>query len=258
MWTRSPPPSSGSPASRSARFGIARVMSKAGLCSRSSAEEMVRAGRVELDGRLILDPEYPIAEHQRQRVCIDGTPLSQAVRVYVMLNKPRGAIVSTHDERERDTIYRCFDGADLPWLAAVGRLDRASEGLLLLSNDPGWAARITDPISRLPKTYRVQVARVPTTDDLAALRGGIEDAGETLLAQSSEVLRSGGKTAWIEIVLHAGRNRQIRRMLAARNLTVLRLIRVAIGRLALGELPKGAWRSLEPQEIEALALPTLW
>lgn len=213
---------------------------------------MVRSGRVELGGRLVLDPEYPIAEHQREQVQLDGAPLIALARRYLVLNKPRGVTVSTRDEQARDTIYRCLDGAGLPWLAPVGRLDRASEGLLLLSNDPEWAARITDPASMFEKTYHVQVGRPPLSEDLGALRAGLIVEGETLHAQSIEILRSGAKTAWLQILLHGGRNRQIRRMMSARDLQVLRLIRVAIGPLKLGDLPKGAWRELDPQEIEAL------
>ena len=236
----------------SARFGIARVISKSGVCSRAAAELMVCAGRVELDGQLILDPQHSIAEHQRERVRIDGARLLVAVRCHIMLNKPRGGTTSTQDDRARDTVYRCLEGSDLPWLAPVGRLDRASEGLLLLSNDSEWAARITDPASHLAKTYHVQLARVPTPEDLAALRDGVVDADATLCAHSIDVLRSGSKTAWLEIVLLGGRNRQIRRMLATRDLAVLRLIRVAIGPLKLGTLSKGAWRRLEPHEVEAI------
>lgn len=222
------------------------------MCSRSVAEIMVRSGRVAFSGRLVLDPEYPIAEHQREQVQIDGTPLIALARRYVVLNKPRGVTVSTRDDQARDTIYRCLDGAGLPWLAPVGRLDRASEGLLLLSNDPEWAARITDPAAKVEKTYHVQVGRTPASEDLAALRAGVTVEGLLLHARSVEILRSGGKTAWLEILLHGGRNRQIRRMMSARDLPVLRLIRVAIGPLKLGDLPKGAWRELDLSEIEAM------
>jgi len=214
---------------------------------------MVRAGRVEIDNQLLLDPEFPIEEHQRQRIRIDGAPLALATRCYVVLNKPRGLVVTAQDEHARDTIYRCLGDASLPWLAPVGRLDRASEGLLLLSNDSEWAARITDPASRIAKTYHVQVVRLPTTTELENLRAGVTDAGELLAASSIDLLRSGGKTAWLEVVLHGGRNRQIRRMLAAFDLSVLRLVRVSIGAIGLGTLANGAWRHLDPTEVGALA-----
>ncbi|HET6906420.1 MAG TPA: pseudouridine synthase, partial [Rhodanobacteraceae bacterium] len=157
------------------------------------------------------------------------------------------------DEHGRATIYELLKGADLPWLAPVGRLDKASEGLLLMGNDPEWAARITDPSSHLPKTYHVQVRGVPDAQALQQLRAGVAEGDEKLSARAVSLLRAGEKNAWLEIVLDQGRNRQIRRMLAALDYEVLRLIRVAIGPLALGDLAKGSWRRLSAAEIAALA-----
>jgi len=235
------------------RFGIARVLSKHGVCSRSRASALVRAGRVSIAGRVVVDPEHPVGAADQHNITIDGQPLLRGERCCIAINKPRGLIVTASDEHSRNTVYECLREAALPWLAPVGRLDRASEGLLLLCNDPKWGARITDPASNIAKTYRVQVSRVPGVKDIAALRAGISDASDFLHAHSVELLRSGGKTAWLEIVLHGGRNRQIRRMLAARDLPVLRLIRVAIGPLALGDLAKGGWRALTSDEITDLA-----
>ena len=169
-----------------------------------------------------------------------------------MLNKPRGLVTTTSDERGRDTVYRCFDGAGLPWLAPVGRLDKASEGLLLFCNDPAWAARITDPDMGPDKTYHVQIDTIPDERTLAALVSGIVESGEALRASSASLLRAGEKNAWVEIVLDEGRNRQIRRLLAAFDIGVLRLVRVAIGALRLGELGKGQWRELSADELAAL------
>jgi len=170
-----------------------------------------------------------------------------------MLNKPRGLVSTTLDEHGRDTVYRCFDGAGLGWIAPVGRLDKASEGLLLFSNDPQWAARITDPASGPDKTYHVQVDAIPDAGTLRALVAGADDAGERLRAKTASLLRSGERNAWLEVVLEEGRNRQIRRLLAAFDLDVLRLVRVAIGPLALGELPKGEWRMLTAEEAASLS-----
>ena len=161
-------------------------------------------------------------------------------------------MTTAQDERGRDTVYRCFDGAGLPWIAPVGRLDKASEGLLLFSNDPQWAARLTDPETGPQKTYHVQVDRLPDDATLAALQAGVEDEGEFLVAQAVRVLRSGDKTAWLEVVLDEGRNRHIRRLLAAFDLQVLRLVRVAIGGLQLGDLGKGQWRMLEVNDQQRL------
>lgn len=145
------------------RHGLARVLSKRGLCSRSQAEAWVRAGRVTLGGRVVLDPEYAVDLSRPFTPLIDGQPVAAVAPVYAMLNKPRGLVTSAADERGRDTVYRCFDGGGLGWIAPVGRLDKASEGLLLFSNDPAWAARITDPATGPRKTYHVQVDGLPGT-----------------------------------------------------------------------------------------------
>jgi 23S rRNA pseudouridine2605 synthase len=170
-----------------------------------------------------------------------------------MLNKPRGLVTTAADPQGRDTVYRCFDGAGLPWLAPVGRLDKASEGLLLFSNDSAWAARVTAAESGPDKTYHVQVDTQPSPQVLARLTAGLDLDGERLAAKSVQLLRKGAKNAWLAIVLAEGRNRHIRRLLEAHDMAVLRLVRVAIGELALGELPKGQWRRLTGSEAAALA-----
>lgn len=235
----------------SPRHGLARVLSKRGLCSRREATAWVVAGRVAVDGHVVRDPEFPIVQG-RQRIIVDGHPIDDVARRYLVLNKPRGLVTTASDEHGRDTVYRCFDGAGLPWLAPVGRLDRASEGLLLFCNDPEWAARITDPQRGPDKTYRVQVDTIPGADLLTALTAGFDDAGEHLCAKSASLLRAGEKNAWLEVVLDEGRNRQIRRLLAAFDVAVLRLVRVAIGDLALGTLGKGQWRELTAAEVASL------
>lgn len=239
------------PAKDVPRHGVARVLSKLGLCSRTQAAAWVREGRVRVNGRVVNDPEHPVRQGV-DRVVVDGHAPVAAERIYLALNKPRGLISTASDERGRDTVYACLEGAGLPWVAPVGRLDQASEGLLLMSNDPAWASAITDPATGPDKTYHVQVDAIPDAGLLAALHAGVEDEGEHLSARSASVLRAGVRNAWLEIVLDEGRNRQIRRLLAAHGLGVLRLVRVAIGPLALGELGKGAWRRLTADEVEAL------
>lgn len=231
------------------------MFSKLGICSRSEAARRIAAGRVSVAGRVVRDPEFPIARGGEASILMDGQVLPVARRYYLMLNKPRGLVTTANDERGRDTVYRCFDGANLGHVAPVGRLDKASEGLLLFSNDPEWAARITDPESGPDKTYHVQVDVLPDAALLAALEQGVDDAGERLAASSARLLRRGERNAWLEIVLDEGRNRQIRRLLAAHGIEVLRLVRVAVGALRLGELPKGAWRELAPVEVAALLPP---
>lgn len=235
------------------RHGLARVISKLGIASRTEASRWIEAGRVSVDGRIEHDPQHPV-DAARARISIDGLPVRAATRVYLALNKPRGLVTSTTDEQGRATVYALLEGADLPWLAPVGRLDKASEGLLLMSNDSAWAAAISSPASGLDKTYHVQIDRLPDAALLAALRAGIEDRGERLALKAVRELRRGHKHAWLEVVLDEGRNRQIRRVLAAFDIAVLRLIRVAIGPIALGTLAKGAWRHLDAGEIGCCAL----
>jgi 23S rRNA pseudouridine2605 synthase len=239
--------------SNSPRHGVARVISKLGLGSRSSATQWVREGRVRVNGELVHDPEYPVRS-KIDRVTVDGHDPAPR-KLFIMLNKPRGLVTTTKDERGRETVYRCFDAAALPWVAPVGRLDKASEGLLLFSNDPQWAARLTHPSSGTDKTYHVQIDAVPDASLLAALERGAEIDGEHLAAKSARVLRTGQKHAWLEITLDEGRNRQIRRLLSAFDVAVLRLVRVAIGSLSLGSLPKGKWRPLTSAELESLSRP---
>jgi 23S rRNA pseudouridine2605 synthase len=236
------------------RHGVARVISKLGLGSRTQAAEWVRAGRVRVNGEVVRNVEHPVRQGL-DRVDIDGEESVAAPRVVLMLHKPRGLVTTAKDEQGRETVYRCLDDAKLPWLAPVGRLDKASEGLLLFSNDPKWAAGITDPARGPAKTYHVQIDRIPAPRMLAELERGKRVEGEHLAVHSARMLRAGAKNAWLEIVLDEGRNRHIRRLLEAFDVSVLRLIRVAIGALPLGALAKGRWRMLTPQEIDSLAAP---
>jgi len=232
------------------RHGLARILSKRGICSRTEAARWIAAGRVAIAGKVMLDPDHPTS--LSAEIAIDGMAVGRARRICLMLNKPRGLVTTTSDEQDRDTVYRCFDGAGLPWLAPVGRLDKASEGLLLFCNDPEWAARISEAASGPDKTYHVQVDTIPDARLLDSLRVGIDCDGERLRAKRVSLLRTGGKNAWLEIVLDEGRNRQIRRLLAAFGIGVRRLVRVSIGSLDLGDLPKGRWRELSAAEEAAL------
>ena len=164
-----------------------------------------------------------------------------------MLNKPRGLVTSAADEKGRETIYSCLP-PDLPWVAPVGRLDKASEGLLLLTNDSEWAARVLAPESHLEKTYHVQISGQPETKVLESLRQGVRTGVGFLRAQKTSILRQGTRNTWLEIILDEGKNRHIRRMFEALGIEVLRLVRVAIGPLTLGNLPKGSSRELTTQE----------
>ena len=245
------PPKPNRNAARVSRHGVARVISKLGMASRSLAAKWVHEGRVRVNGRSVRDPEFPVLQGQ-DRISVDELDVVAATRVVLMLNKPRGLVTTREDEKGRATVYQCLVDAPLPWLAPVGRLDKASEGLLLLTNDPAWAAQLTDPTTGPDKTYHVQIDCVPDEALLTKLALGAPVEGNWLRFKSVHCMRSGLKSAWLEVILDEGRNRQIRRMLEACDVSVLRLVRVAIGRLALGDLPKGNWRLLSEPEIASL------
>lgn len=233
------------------QVGLARALSKRGYCSRSRAFELIRIGQVKLNGKIRRDPETPV-RLDRDLIEVAGRKIAAQAVLYLMLNKPRGIVTSAADEQGRKTVYSCLkDG--LPWVAPVGRLDKASEGLLLLTNDSEWAARVAAPETHLDKTYHVQVACVANESLLAQITAGISTGpGQHLRAKNASILRKGEKNSWLEIVLDEGKNRHIRRMLVALGIEVLRLVRVAIGPLTLGDLPKGSSRPLTDAEKHSL------
>jgi 23S rRNA pseudouridine2605 synthase len=233
------------------RVGLARVLSKLGYCSRSQASELIREGRVRLNGTPQRDPEAPVRP-ERDRIEVDGRVVEARASVWLMLNKPRGVVTSASDEKGRETVYGCLAPGS-PWVAPVGRLDKASEGLLLLTNDSEWGARIAAPETHLDKTYHVQIAGPADAALAEKLEVGVRAAGgELLRAKRARTLRLGQRNAWLVVVLDEGRNRQIRRMFESLGIEVLRLVRVAIGPLSLGDLAKGAYRPLTAREKRML------
>ncbi len=233
------------------RIGLARALSKLGYCSRARAVELIRAGRVTLNRKIHRDPETPV-HAERDRIEVDGQPVDAARKIYLMLSKPRGVVTTSDDDKNRPTVYTCVPEGT-PWVAPVGRLDMASEGLLLLTNDSEWAARITDPESHVDKTYHVRVQGEVTDEVLNSLTAGVKTSdGDLLRAKSARIVRGGDRNAWLEIILDEGKNRQIRRMMESLGLEVLRLLRIAVGPLALGELQKGSCRPLTKEEKATL------
>jgi 23S rRNA pseudouridine2605 synthase len=233
--------------------GLARALSKLGYCSRSQAAELVHAGRVRLNGRVQRDPEKPVRV-ESDRILVDGHEARLEKKIYLMMNKPRGLVTTASDERGRETVYSVLaaKGESLPWVAPVGRLDKASEGLLLLTNDSEWGARVAAPEKHLDKTYHVQIATIESDSVIAAMLRGVTIDGQILTVKECRLLRSGEKNCWLEIILDEGKNRQIRRMLAELGMEVLRLLRVSIGPVQLGTLAKGTYRSLSAEEKLAL------
>ncbi len=242
------------------KFGLARALSKLGFCSRSRATDLIRTGRVSLNGKICRNPETPVSD-SRNEIAVDGKPIGHRKKIYIILNKPRGVITTASDEKGRETVYSVLkkhspagessnNEKELKlWVAPVGRLDQASEGLLLLTNDSEWAARIASPETHLDKTYHVQVGTITGEEFLEVLLRGVETKEGTLLrAKQVRRLRSGEKNCWLEIVLDEGKNRQIRRMMESIGVEVLRLVRVAIGPLRLGNLAKGDYRRLTNDE----------
>lgn len=232
------------------KVGLARALSKLGYCSRSQAAQLIRAGRVRLNGGVRRDPETPV-RLERDHILVDERVIGLREKVYLVMNKPRGLVTTASDEKGRETVYAVLAkaGRALPWVAPVGRLDKASAGLLLLTNDSEWGAKVSAPETHLEKTYHVQIDKLVDDSFTQALVSGVKDEdGELLQALSARLLRSGEKNCWLEITLDEGKNRQIRRMLGALGVNVLRLMRVAIGPLQLGQLAKGEWRALTTEE----------
>jgi pseudouridine synthase len=229
---------------------LERVLSKAGVGSRVDARQWIAAGRVKVNGQIVRDPDQWI-DMQRDRVRLDGRPLQARERVYILLYKPTGYLTTYRDPKGRPTVYDLL--ADLgTFVSPVGRLDLDTSGLLLMTNDNQLAERVTNPASHVPKTYLVKASMRLTGEQLQQLRDGIELAdGPTRPAHVRRV-RDSEKYTHLEITLTEGRNRQVRRMIEALGATVLKLVRVKIGPIAIGTLQIGKWRSLTPAEVRAL------
>ncbi len=243
---------------------IARVLSAAGVGPRARCDGIVRGGRVAVNGRVTRDPQAR-ADPFRDRIALDGRPLllDNACR-YLLFNKPYGVLCAFTDPEGRPTLA---DYVDIPDVYAAGRLDLDSEGLVLLTND-GWLIhRLSHPRYHHPKTYLVQVERVPHTEALVALRTGVVVKGRRTAPAQAELLpekpdlpprpvpiryRKSVPTAWLRLVLTEGQKRQARRMTAAVGHPTLRLVRIGIGPLELGSLQPGEWRELAPGELDAL------
>lgn len=227
-----------------------RVLSKAGVGSRVDARAMIRAGRIKVNGQVVRDPDHWV-DMKRDRVRLDGKPLQARQKTYVLLYKPAGYLTTYRDPQGRPTVYDLITGVGT-FVSPVGRLDLDTSGLLLMTNDNQLAERVTNPESHVPKTYLVKASKVLTDAQLKQLRDGVVLAdGPTRPARVRRV-RDSGKYTHLEITLTEGRNRQVRRMIEALDATVLKLVRVKIGAIAIGGLQIGKWRMLSDSEVRTL------
>ena len=239
------------------RLSLARALSKFGVCSRKQAEERIRAGRVRVDGELVLWPQRRI-DPRRQRVSVDGARVGDGTeRIVLLLHKPTGYVTTRAEPGGRTTVYDLLAGLQR-WVFPVGRLDKDSAGLLVLTNDHRLGQRLTDPESHVPKTYHARVAGVPDAASLRALREGLAlpDGRVTRPARVRPLGAQRDGSSWLELVLTEGKNRQVRRMCAAVGHDVLELVRVGIGSLELGGLAPGEWRRATAAEVGRLQQPT--
>jgi 23S rRNA pseudouridine2605 synthase len=228
-----------------------RVISKAGLGSRTQARSWIHAGRVRVNGRIVENPDQWI-DFDRDQILFDEKPLQSRTNVYILLYKPTGYITTFKDPEGRPTVYDLISDVD-SFVSPVGRLDLDTSGLLVLTNDTQFAERLTNPDHKIPKTYLVKCSGPVSDDALEQLRRGVElNDGPTRPAEVKRV-RDSGKYSHIEIRIGEGRNRQVRRMVEAVGSKVLKLVRTAIGPIQIGDLKIGTWRPLETREIEALS-----
>jgi 23S rRNA pseudouridine2605 synthase len=233
------------------RKSLDRVLSKAGLGSRTDARGWIAAGRVAVNGQVARDPECRV-DTGRDRVWLDGKPLVARDRVYLVLHKPTGYVTTSRDPEGRPTVYDLVKDVKT-FVSPVGRLDRDTSGLLLMTNDSQFAERVTNPASHVPKTYRVAASALLSDADLQLLRNGVTLRDGPTRPALVRRLHDTSRRTWFEITLTEGRNRQVRRMVEALGARAMRLARVAIGPLALADLPAGSWRHLTRAEVRRLS-----
>ena len=237
-----------------AKMRLQKLLSERGIASRRKAEELIAAGKVKVNGHTARLGDK--VDDRHDLVTVGGKRIGAAqMPVYVLLNKPRGYITTLHDERERkcvETLVRDVGVRVFP----VGRLDKDSEGMLLLTNDGDFANAVIHPSSHVPKRYRVTVRARVTLEQLEPMTRGMEIDGEKTAPADVLLVSAEENRSVLELVLYEGKNREIRRMCAALGLEVMRLRRTAIGPVKLGMLPVGKWRHLEPREVRALVMAT--
>jgi 23S rRNA pseudouridine2605 synthase len=227
-----------------------KILAHAGVGSRRKCEQLIVAGRVSVDGRPVRELGTKIDDNQHE-ISVDGEPIHAERAVYWLVNKPRGYLCTNHDPARRPLAIELVPHVDQR-VYTVGRLDEASEGLLLLTNDGDLAHRLMHPRFGVEKTYLVQVAGHPSAEDLHGLLKGVWLSDGHVKARQVQRIKNQGESTWLRIVLNEGKNREIRRMLARLGHKVLRLRRIAIGSVQLGNLKKGKARRLSVPELTSL------
>ncbi|HEU0006256.1 MAG TPA: pseudouridine synthase [Terriglobia bacterium] len=233
------------------RVTLDRAFSKAGMFSRAEALKKIKSGTVKVNGKVVREPASWVSLSCDSIQC-DGQTLRERRKIYLMLYKPTGVVTSYGDPGKRKTVYDLLTGLE-EWVFPVGRLDLNTSGLLIMTNDTALGEQMTNPLSKVPKTYQLKINFHPTPEQLDRLQRGIELAnGETTLPASVKELRRNDKYSFLELVLVEGKNRQVRRMIEALGGRVMKLVRIRIGNLALGNLPIGHYRILNRQELAEL------
>jgi len=228
-----------------------RLLSRYGLASRSAACDAIRAGRLKVNGRVVRDPEAWV-EPRRDTIQFDGNRLKPARKVYLLFYKPKGVITSHGDPAGRTTVYE-YLGEVGRWLFPVGRLDKDTSGLLLVTNDTEWADYVTSPESGVSKTYLVKTSGLLADEVISRLRAGVEmKRGDRAQPVRVRRVEDRGRYTWLEVVLTEGKNREVRRMIEAVGFKVLKLVRTRIGALTLDGLEVGKWRELKAAEVRGL------
>ena len=237
-----------------------RVLSRMGVASRSSAKEAILSGRLRVNGRIVRDPECWVRPG-RDFIQFDGNTVKRVRKIYLLFYKPKGVITSHGDPSGRKTVYDILkDGnnstarkEDFRWVFPVGRLDKDTSGLLLMTNDTEFADFVTSPESQVTKTYLVKTSGLLSDEIIAKLESGVEmKRGDRAQPVSVRRTEDRGKYTWLEIVLTEGKNREVRRMIEAVGFKVLKLVRTRIGGLTLEGLEVGSWRKLLPAEVANL------
>jgi pseudouridine synthase len=230
---------------------LERVLSKAGLGSRTEARKWIGAGRISVNRNVVRNPDHWV-DLERDRVAMDGKPVRAEQRIYLLLYKPKGYITSYGDPAGRPTVYDLLSDSGA-WVVPVGRLDQDTSGLLIMTNDTQFANRVMDPEFKVPKTYLVKCSTVLNDDDLERLRTGVELRDGPTRPASVQRVRDSEKYTHLEITITEGRNRQVRRMIEAVGSKVLKLVRTAIGLVEIGGLEIGKYRELTPEEQRVLS-----